>query len=70
MYFWNTKALSEDIKNSKLTDNDWKNYYLAGSIFLTLSIYIIALSPRESITPVRRGNIDDWSSYFWRQCYF
>jgi len=52
MYFWNTKALSEDIKNSKLTENDWKNYYLAGLIFLTLSIYIIALSPRENITSV------------------
>jgi hypothetical protein len=52
MYFWNTKALSEDIKNSKLTENDWKNYYLAGLIFLTLSIYIITLSPRENITSV------------------
>ncbi|AZQ85114.1 hypothetical protein EKO29_14665 [Colwellia sp. Arc7-635] len=52
MYFWNTKALSDDIKNSKLTENDWKNYYLAGLIFLTLSIYIIALSPRENITSV------------------
>jgi hypothetical protein len=52
MYFWNTKSLSEDIKNSKLTDNDWKNYYLAGLILLTLSMYIIALSPRENITSV------------------
>jgi len=52
MYFWNTKALSEDIKNSKLSDNDWKNYYLAGSIFLTLSMYLVALSPRENITSV------------------
>lgn len=52
MYFWNTEALSEDIKNSKLTENDWKNYYLAGLIFLTLSIYIIALSPKENISSV------------------
>jgi hypothetical protein len=52
MYFWNTKALSEDIKNSKLSDNDWKNYYLAGSIFITLSMYLVALSPRENGTSV------------------
>ena len=52
MYFWNTKALSEDIKDSKLTDNDWKNYYLAGMIFLTLATYLIALNPRENITSI------------------
>jgi len=51
MYFWNTKALSEDIKNNKLSDNDWKNYYLAGSILLILSMYAVELAPREiSIT--------------------
>ena len=52
MYFWNTKALSEDIKNSKLSDKDWKNYYLAGSIFITLSMYMLALSPRENSSAV------------------
>jgi len=52
MYFWNTKALSEDIKNSKLSDNDWKNYFLAGSILMTLSMYLVAPSPSEDITSV------------------
>ena len=52
MYFWNTKALSEDIKNNKLSDNNWKNYYIEGSIFLTLSMYMVAFSPRENITSV------------------
>ena len=52
MYFWNTKALSEDIKNSTVSDNDYKNYYLAGSIFITLSMYLVALSPREDSTSV------------------
>lgn len=52
MYFWNTKALAEDIKNGNLTENDWKNYYLAGSIFVTLSMYLMVLSPRENGTSV------------------
>jgi ABC-type arginine/histidine transport system permease subunit len=54
MYFWNTKALSEDIKNSKISDNDWKNYYLAESIMITLSLYITMLTPssRENVTSI------------------
>jgi hypothetical protein len=52
MYIWRTSALSEDIKNGSLTDHDWKQYYLAGSIFVTISMYLIALSPRVNITSV------------------
>jgi len=52
MYFWNTKALSEDIKNNNLTDNDWKNYYLAGSIIITISMYLTSISPRIDMTSV------------------
>ena len=50
MYFWNTKQLAEDIKSNKLSDNDWKNYYLAGLILGTLTLYLSVLSPRESTT--------------------
>ena len=49
MYFWNTNALAEDIKNDVLSDNDWKQYYLAGSILMTLSMYLVSLSPRTNI---------------------
>lgn len=49
MYFWNTNALAEDIKNDVLSDNDWKQYYLAGSIFMTLSMYLVSLSPKTNI---------------------
>jgi len=52
MYFWNTNMLSEDIKNEKLTESDWKQYYLAGSIILSLSMYLVTLSPRPLSIPV------------------
>jgi hypothetical protein len=48
MYFWNTNELSQNIKISKLSDNDWKNYYLAMSIMGMLGLYLTALSPREN----------------------
>ncbi len=49
MYFWKTNALAEDIKKDVLSDNEWKQYYLAGSIFMTLSMYMVSLSPRTNI---------------------
>lgn len=52
MYFWNTKALSRDIKNNQLSEKEWKNYYLAGSIFVTLSMYLVALRPASNINAV------------------
>ena len=45
MYFWNTRQLAEDIRSSKLSDNDWKNYYLAMSILGTLVLYLTSLAP-------------------------
>ena len=48
MYFWNTNELSQTIKSSKLSDNDWKNYYLAMSIIGMAGMYLTALSPREN----------------------
>jgi len=52
MYFWKTHQLAEDIKNETISDNEWKNYYLAGSILVVLSMYLILLSPREDIYSV------------------
>ena len=48
MYFWNTNELSQNIKSNKLSDNDWKNYYLAAAILGMLAMYGTALTPREN----------------------
>ena len=48
MYFWNTRQLAEDIRSSKLSDNDWKNYFLAVSILATLVLYLTSLAPRAA----------------------
>ncbi len=45
---WNTKALATKIKDDILSEDDWKNYYLAGSLIITLSIYIASIVPREN----------------------
>lgn len=40
MYFWNTKKLVADIKNNVLTENDYKNYYIAGGVLLLFVIFL------------------------------
>lgn len=52
MYIWKTSALAEDIKNNSVGQKEWKKYYLAVSIFMTLTMYITAVTPRENITAV------------------
>lgn len=49
MYFWNTARLAEDIKNGSLSNEDWKNYYLAGSILIILAMYMAMFSPRPDM---------------------
>ncbi len=49
MYIWKTSALAEDIKNNSVGQKEWRKYYLAVSIFMTLAMYITAFSPRENI---------------------
>ncbi|MDL1964271.1 MAG: hypothetical protein LWW98_08070 [Deltaproteobacteria bacterium] len=48
MYFWKTKQLAAFIKDAGLTENIRKNYYLATSILMLISIYLIALSPPKN----------------------
>ncbi|WNO10612.1 hypothetical protein [Teredinibacter sp. KSP-S5-2] len=52
MYIWKTRSLAEDIKNNRISSNEWKKYYLAVSIFMTVSLYLLMLSPRENTTAV------------------
>lgn len=49
MYIWKTASLATDIKNDSVGANEWKKYYLAVSIFMTLAIYLTALAPRENM---------------------
>lgn len=49
MYIWKTTSLATDIKNGSVGANEWKNYYLTLSIFVTLSLYLTALAPRENM---------------------
>jgi hypothetical protein len=51
MYFWNTKQLASDIKNNLLEAEDWKNYYLFGTIFVSIfSILVEMLPPKERLS--------------------
>ncbi|HIO31633.1 hypothetical protein [Marinobacter salarius] len=52
MYIWKTSSLAEDIKNNSIGQREWKKYYLAVSIFMTLAMYLTALSPREDLVSV------------------
>ncbi|MBU2884399.1 hypothetical protein KO507_01325 [Gilvimarinus agarilyticus] len=52
MYIWKTAALSKDIKNHNVNQNEWRKYYLAASIFVTIAIYLTALTPHASLMAV------------------
>jgi len=49
MYIWKTGSLSTDIKNNNVESREWKKYYLALSIFFTLTMYLTTLTPRENM---------------------
>lgn len=50
MYIWKTENLAADIKNNAVGQSEWKKYYLAGSLFMTIAMYLVALAPRENLT--------------------
>ncbi len=52
MYIWKTATLATDIKNDSVEPREWKKYYLAVSIFMTLAMYLTALLPRENMAAV------------------
>ena len=52
MYIWKTVSLADDIKNNAVEQNEWKKYYLTMSIFMTLVMYLTALSPRGDLAVV------------------
>lgn len=52
MYLWNTEFLATDIKNGNVSEREWKNYYLAISVFFTLALYLAVLIPTGSVISV------------------
>lgn len=52
MYIWKTASLATDIKNGIVGAGEWKKYYLAISIFMTVALYLSALTPRENMVAV------------------
>jgi len=52
MYLWKTKLLVNEIKSQSVSPKEWKKYYLAVSIFMTLGVYLAVLTPRENMVSV------------------
>ena len=48
MYFWNTSRLIDDLKQEKLTEENFKNYYICGGILFLFSIFILQISPKQN----------------------
>lgn len=46
MYFWNTAKLIDDLKNNRLTEENFKNYYIVIGLFTIIGMYAIHLVPR------------------------
>jgi len=45
MYFWNLQNLKQDIKENKLTEKDYFNYFFGTTIIGSLGIFILTTHP-------------------------
>lgn len=45
MYFWNTKKLIDDLRNDRLSEQNYKNYYLVSSVFMVIIMFAMRLNP-------------------------
>tara|TARA_B110000114_G_C14837254_1_gene295157 strand:+ start:125 stop:574 length:450 start_codon:yes stop_codon:yes gene_type:complete len=50
MYIWKTGNLVEDLKSNKVTERNFKNYYLASSLLMMISYYLAMTDPPENMT--------------------
>jgi len=48
MYVWNTTKLASDLKADAVSERDKRNYLIAGSVLVSLSIY---LAPMDGVEP-------------------
>ena len=51
MYFWNTNKLIDDLKNERLADRDYKNYYLVSASVTCLMMFSMRFSPVVDVVP-------------------
>ena len=49
MYFWRTDLLIEDLKQNRVTQADFKNYYLVSSILILLSFFALSQAETEDM---------------------
>lgn len=49
MYFWRTDKLIEDLKQNRVSQNEFKNYYLASSIVVLLGIFASSQAEPEEL---------------------
>ena len=49
MYFWRTDLLIEDLKQNRVTQADFKNYYLVCSILILLSFFALSQAETEDL---------------------
>lgn len=47
MYFWNSTQLIKDLTNNQVSQADFKNYYVASSVLVLLSIFLLSQLPTE-----------------------
>lgn len=49
MYFWNTSKLIDDLKNNRLTQTHFKNYYMGSAVLMLFGIFLLNLLPEVNI---------------------
>lgn len=55
MFFWKTNRLASVIKEGGLTETNRKNYYLAGTMLVTIDVYMNLLSVPHNIYAILVG---------------
>ncbi len=50
MYFWNVNKLAEDLKLNKVSETDFKNYYIVSAIIILLSYLALTLAPESTVS--------------------
>lgn len=49
MYFWNLQKLIDDLRLNKVTAVQYKNYYIASSILILFSFFVLTISPEQPV---------------------
>ncbi len=49
MYFWKTHLLAKELKEKSISEDAFKNYYIATSIVFALAYYIALLEPLQNL---------------------